>query len=214
MILSHKYRFIFIKTNKTAGTSVEIALSRFCGPDDVITPISPEDEVLRSESGGIGPQNHRDAEGRRKFYNHMSAPEIRRLVGDEIWTAYFKFCVERNPWDRVVSLYYWRNKEEPRPTITDFIESGALLALRSKGFNLYTIDGEVVVDRVLRYENLNAELDQVRRQLGIPAELDLPRAKASFRDDRRSYREILDPEQRRLIAERFREEIELHGYEF
>ncbi|MEL6382956.1 MAG: chondroitin 4-O-sulfotransferase, partial [Cyanobacteria bacterium J06626_18] len=32
MIISHEYKFIFLKTRKTAGTSIEIALSKFCGP--------------------------------------------------------------------------------------------------------------------------------------------------------------------------------------
>jgi hypothetical protein len=39
MIISHEHKFILLKTRKTAGTSIEIALSRFCGDDDVITPI-------------------------------------------------------------------------------------------------------------------------------------------------------------------------------
>ncbi len=34
MIVSHKYEFVFIKTKKTAGASVEIALSKFCGVED------------------------------------------------------------------------------------------------------------------------------------------------------------------------------------
>ena len=38
MIVSHGRRFIFIKTSKTAGTSVEMQLSKFCGPDDIVTP--------------------------------------------------------------------------------------------------------------------------------------------------------------------------------
>lgn len=53
MIVSHKYKFIFIKTAKTAGTSTEIALSRICGPDDIITPFMiSEDEELRMSMGG------------------------------------------------------------------------------------------------------------------------------------------------------------------
>ena len=41
MIVSHKYKLIFIKTGKVAGTSIEIFLSQHCGPEDVVTPIHP-----------------------------------------------------------------------------------------------------------------------------------------------------------------------------
>ena len=43
MILSRKFRFIFIKGRKVGGTSVEMALSTICGPDDIVTPITPID---------------------------------------------------------------------------------------------------------------------------------------------------------------------------
>ncbi len=58
MIVSHKHRFIFLKTNKTAGTSVEIALSKFCGPDDVIPPLIPEDEAKRAELGRLSEERN------------------------------------------------------------------------------------------------------------------------------------------------------------
>ena len=60
MILSHTRRFIFIKTRKVSGTSMEISLSKNCGGDDVITPISYEDELVRLDEGGCLPQNYGD----------------------------------------------------------------------------------------------------------------------------------------------------------
>ena len=47
MILSEKHKFVFIKGMKVAGTSVEMALSTLCGPHDIVTPISPIDELAR-----------------------------------------------------------------------------------------------------------------------------------------------------------------------
>ena len=46
MIVSHSRKFIFLKTRKTAGTSLEIALSKYCGPEDVLAPID-FDEGMR-----------------------------------------------------------------------------------------------------------------------------------------------------------------------
>jgi len=56
MIILHIHKFIFIKTRKTAGTSIEIFLSQFCGKDDILTPIG-EGESLRKEQN-IVPQNY------------------------------------------------------------------------------------------------------------------------------------------------------------
>jgi len=224
MIISHKYKYIFIKTSKTASTSIELALSRYCGDEDIITPVSPEDELERNRLGYRGPQNylpadvdcsHIDREAAKKhgFYNHISGKEIQHFVGEETWSSYYKFCFERNPWDRFISLYYWRCKAEPRPTIAEFLESKYPLMLRKHGFNLYTANGEIIVNRVCRYENLSEELEQVRVQLGLPEKLDLPWAKSSFRNDRRSYRDILSPKQQEEIGKLFNQEISMFGYE-
>lgn len=230
MIVSHRHKFIFFRTTKTAGTSIEIALSRFCGDEDIITPVRPKDEELRIELGGRGPGNFtvpfseysiRDwayvlrRRRRRAFYNHMPAKKVRRLLGEEVWSDYFKFCFVRNPWDRVISWYYWRNRVEPRPTISKFISSGALKRLNTEGYGIYTIRGEVAMDGVYRYENLQYEFESVcRKHLRINGDLTLPRAKAGHRDDQRHYRELLTDEDQIRIAKTFREEISLFGYEF
>ena len=230
MIVSHKYKFIFLKTNKTAGTSIEIALSKFCGPDDIITPISQEDEKTRENLGCRGPQNYlapiwnytakdvarllRRGIRKPKFYHHISAQVVKELMGEQVWNRYYKFCFERNPWDRLLSLYHWRCRTGQRPSITEFIQSDVPLVLKRKGFELYTINGEVVVDKVCRYEAIAEELEAVRVKLGIPDKLDLPQAKSRFRKDKRSYRELLDQNQQAKIAELFSEEIRLLGYEF
>lgn len=231
MILSRRHRFIFIKTNKTAGTSVEIALSKFCGPDDIITPIAAEDEAMRADLGFPGPQHHlatlaeyrvRDhfallLKRRRKlrFYNHMSAGEVRARVDSASWDAAFKFCIERNPWDRVVSLYYYHVRGDRRPPpFEDFVRSDAPLILKRRGIELYTIDGRIAVDRICRFEHLADDLELVRQHIGLPEPLELPRAKTQFRKENRSYREMYGKAERERVAALFADEIRLGGYEF
>jgi hypothetical protein len=230
MIISHKHKFIFIKTKKTAGTSVEIALSKFCGESDVITPISPKDEAIRAQFGYRGPQNHlipfwkysvRDwakflrKRKRRFLYPHSGARDVQQVVGDEVWNSYFRFCFERNPWDKVISLYFWRHKSEPRPPISEFIQSGkANLVGGPGGFDLYSINGEIVVDRVCLYENLEQEIEYLAQRLNLPEIPQLPRAKAEFRKDKRHYQAILSEEDRIKISRVFAREIAYFGYMF
>jgi hypothetical protein len=150
---------------------------------------------------------------RRKFVNHHPGWVIRARVARAVWRSYFKFCIERNPWDRMVSLYYWICQTEPRPTLSEFINSGAPLTLKRHGIQLYSIDGQAAVDEICRFENLAGDLEAIRSKLGIPEELTLPRAKSQFRK-KRGYRDNFSEEDRSKVAEMFADEIRLLGYEF
>jgi len=220
MILSHEHRFIFVKTGRTASTSTELALSTVCGPDDIITPTT--DERIRMEIGGLAPQNclksgspgyeHPNDRKNLLFYNHIGAGDIRALVGPETWDAYFKFCTVRNPWDRAVSAYLFVTND-PRPPITEFLASSGNAGFLTD-WHRYTIDNRVAVDHVVKYENLQAELDGIGDCLGFPNRLELPMAKAGRRVDKRTYREVLSDADASRIAEVCAKEIEAFGYTF
>jgi hypothetical protein len=230
MIISHKHKFIFIRTKKTASTSIEIALSEFLGDSDIITTIAKADEKTRSQLGYTGPQNYlipfssyktKDwrrlvIKGKRiQYTNHMDARSIRKLVGKKIWNNYYKFCFERNPWDKVISYYYWRHKTEPRPTISEFIHSGrAHILSASGGFDAYSIKGEIAVDRVCAYENLEEEMQHLAERIGLPGIPRLPNAKGGHRKDRRPYRDSLSDQDRIDISRIFAREIAYFGYTF
>ena len=75
MIVSHRLRLIFVKTRKTASTSVEIALARFCGDADIITRDTPADQALRDSLSVRGPQHEYGIPLR-----HYRAADWRRLL--------------------------------------------------------------------------------------------------------------------------------------
>ncbi|NNK49678.1 MAG: hypothetical protein HKP01_12465 [Gemmatimonadetes bacterium] len=225
MIISHAHRFIFIKTEKTAGTSIEIALSKYCGPDDVITTIVPEDEAVRTDLGYRGPQHYhvplsrytaldylRALRHRRRlrFRNHSSAQFIQRYIDPAVWDSYYKFTFERNPWDKVISYYFWWYRDDDSLSLSEFIASGEMGRMR--GFDLYSENSVPVVDDVFLFENLGPSMEELGRRLDLGETPELPRTKHGFRRDKRPYQEVLSAEDRSRIERVFAREIAYFGY--
>lgn len=235
MIVSHKHKFIFIKTRKTAGTSVEMALRAICGDEDIITPLVKKDEKKAEELGVKGTQNcHiplprysamdwislfkrifiRGKFKRLNYYNHMSAYDVKRYVGEEVWDSYYKFCFDRNPFDKFISLFYWVQWHEGRKynDFVDFIESDGLSM--TMGYDLYSINKTVAVDKVYKYEEMVESLEDVSRKLNLaePLKLFKYKAKGDVRKDRRPSNEVLNKEEQKILKIAFAREMELLEY--
>jgi hypothetical protein len=74
---------------------------------------------------------------------------------------------------------------------------------------------KIIIDRIVRFENLLPELRQVFAQLDIPFEGTLgATAKSEYRADRRPYQEVFNDQQRQIVEQAFAKEIQLHGYRF
>ena len=205
MIISHEKKFIFIKTEKTAGTSIEIALSKYCGPCDTITSVSPKDEELRAALGHRGPQHDQVPmrmwtlrDWRRAclrlrwptFHSHSGASRIEPFVSPEQWETYFKFCFERNPWDKIVSWYHWTYRHAPqKPTLDEFVMSGRFADV--KGRDLYKLRDRIAVDKIYRFEDMPAAMEDIAERLNLPEVPVLPRTKVSNKEKKGTYRDML-----------------------
>jgi len=200
MIVSHRYGFVFLKTRKTAGTSVELALRTVLGPDDIATPLSRDEERMAAARHIPGPQNYlrllRDIEpgkipdlfrslgnnlkrgnGNQRvpvlnpYRQHLNAYKARHKIGTTNWNRYFKFTIERNPWARTVSYYHWVCRNQTNPMpFTEFVTRGRGY-LNESNYSIYSIHGIPIADYWIRYETLKQGLDHVAAHLELPVNL-------------------------------------------
>ena len=200
MIISHRHKFIFIKTRKTASTSVEVFLSRICGDQDIVTPFG------RPEPGHE-PRNHTG------FRNHMTAAKVIDKIGLDTWREYFTFCIERNPWDKAVSSFWFRKYKGKTPeerTFDDFVRNDKLPV----DFRRYLQKGALLVNFIGKFETLEQDLQFVLDQIGADCEITLPRAKGVMRQDKKHYSAYYTEELAQIVRHRFRREISLLNYKF
>jgi Sulfotransferase family len=104
MIISHRYRFVFVHIHKTGGESVTGALEPFLGPSDILVT---DNDTLVTDNRAVA--TNALAMGIRTpnctLVKHSSADEIRCSLGDDLWTEYKKFTIVRHPVARAESLY-------------------------------------------------------------------------------------------------------------
>jgi hypothetical protein len=232
MIISHKHNFIFIKTVKTAGTSIEVFLSGICSEnaDDIVTPIFPavDGHCAKNYTGFYNPiydciykkdpnvlKYALNLRKRNKFYNHMGAWLVKHRISRKIWNSYFKFCVERNPWDKALSHYSMlKHRGQFDESFDEYLEQ-VPPCLNYPKYTSPFDSKNILVDSVIRYERLDEELDRTFARLGIPFDGSLTvKAKGNYRSEKKSYQEVYTDKQRRLVEELYRMEIELHNYKF
>ncbi|HEX7851105.1 MAG TPA: hypothetical protein VF485_15350 [Sphingomonas sp.] len=197
MILSFRHNFLFVRARKVAGTSVEIALSTLCGPDDISPPIVPVDERLRLELGGHC-ANYSDnptfeaayrglilstpperlihiARPPSRYRPHMSVTDVEAAYGQPL-DGFQLICVERDPFAKVISfLHMSRNFADYRAGEPDMAASiGDLSEALDQALDGGRLDILKSIDlyggrvpRVLRYERLVRDLALLAGELGV-----------------------------------------------
>jgi len=236
MLVSHGKHFIFTKTRKTAGTSVESYFEPYCILDEEWQPSDHRDEYV-SAGGIIGYRG--TTPNRFTYHAHMPAKTIRDLIGKDAWQRYFKFTVIRNPFDKLVSFYFWRKRAKWDRRFTHRLKTFTTRVLglghrsreveeakRIEHFrswisrqrvvpdrDTYFIDGEVCVDYFIRFEALHYGVKHVCDRLSIPFEpARLPEFKTGVRPNDIPVAEYYDREAEQIVRETYAWEFDQFGY--
>ena len=96
----------------------------------------------------------------------------------------------------------------------EFLKTRHLKGLKKRGYNIYTIDNEISIDKIYKFEDLKESLIHLQKKLSLPEEIILPRAKSKYRIDKRHFTEMFDDEEKLTIQDKFSDEIKLFNYSF
>ena len=207
MLVSHRHRFIFVKTKKTGSSTTELWLKRYCPPDDSL--MSPH---------RVG----RGAPGR----NHASAQEIHDVVGAEMWRDYLTIANVRNPWDKMVSLLFYRPARTARfdsgeLDITSMDQARRRLERLAATFRRSPCDailepGSPPIDRIIPLDRIEHDLQLIAAELGLPDRgQSLTRQKSLTRPEwARDWRPLYTDAAIESVARSYSDWIEAFGYRF
>jgi len=199
MIVSHKHKFIFFKPHKVAGTSVHLALSEFCGKDDIITRLG----IFRADHDQT---EYKPVSRNESVFTNHSTPEELRSKMPEIYSKYTKITIVRNPWDAAASAYWWHTKGK----IPFVIYLRKKYDLNNERY--YFSEGKPICDIYLRYERLEKDYQELCKKFGFEYR-ELPRTKTLTRSNR-EYRYLFNEKTKARIKDLNRQTIYNFGYRF
>ena len=168
MLVSHLRRFIYVKGSKVGGTSTEVFFQPACqDPDFPIRRVTPS---YVGPEGIVGARATLEPDGSTPFFTeHMLVNEIKKCLGEEIWTNYFVFSNIRNPFTAEISRAKHRarargrvlkDRNELMEDITQHVEDS-----NARGRQFLNRQSECNINAVVRFECLENDILRVAEKV-------------------------------------------------
>lgn len=145
--------------------------------------------------------------------------------------SYFKFTIVRNPWDRVVSAYhflkqgglnnndreFYKNELVNFDSFDDFVKNWLVYPENLKKYHHFQTQSHYILDKYNKVkldfigylENIDKDFEYICNKMNI--EVTLPNSNKS---NRNNYQDYYSDETRAIVAEVYKQDIELLGYDF
>jgi hypothetical protein len=210
MPYSPKHQYIFTHIMKTAGSSLVQRLEKSEDDRPLLLRGKPNLEI-----------NHVCGFNEKQSMEHLTPQQIRRVIGWHAFNTAFRFTIVRNPWDRVVSTYFWIRQGDPHadPRMKSYCEEHSFEDFaKEKSFfwpplqfpHVFNPKGQSHHHKVCRYENLENDLKDVFQSVGLDPE---PLGHKN-KTDHKPYTEYYTAESREAVAKKYAKDINSLGYQF
>lgn len=105
-----------------------------------------------------------------RFYNHISAKDVAIRIGAKKFSKLYKVAIVRHPFTRIISAYRYRLQKVDSyrsnpPSFEDWFRQEKSLFRPMTYFT--HIKSENVLNQIIKYEDLNANIDVFCNQLGL-----------------------------------------------
>ena len=148
--------------------------------------------------------------------------------------SYFKFTFVRNPWDRLVSAFFYVKNFDPKSNDRRFFDHYIGQNITFEGFVTKLADdnfwklmrkwehftpqneficnksGNICVDYLGRYESLDSDLKKIAEKLGVSYNSSKPINVSK----RGHFKDYYSTETRRIVGQRYTNDISLLGYDY
>lgn len=240
MLISPEHKFIFFKPLKCAGSSVEYTLLENCGEDALCTGGTEEE----SRQGYTSRNNefYENRELKTRFHSH-TWPDLflERIANPSAWKDFKKVSIVRNPWDSVVSWYWWTVSEQIVGDSLLIKEEDSKFQMQFKFetfLNLVSVHDSIrpeslkeratpldylskhneqfvddSIDFFIRFEKLQSSFNDACDYLGLKNR-QLARFKTKQRKIKRHYTEYYNSVSKSAVEMRFPETIRKFNYKF
>lgn len=196
-MISHKYQYIFIHIPKTAGNSIANFLINYC------------DNKIIIKDSNYGPDDGIQiiCEKNKKNIKHVKLSYYNKLYGDLILN-YFKFMIVRNPYDRIMSYYFWtKGNNDITFNKTEFINFIKTTPLTRFQYIYY--DKTI---KIIYYENMINELNNIELFKNLNLDfINLPNINLN-KNKTSSYDKFYDTELRDLVYNVFEKDFITFNY--
>jgi hypothetical protein len=153
-------------------------------------------------------------------WEHFGIGDVRKMIHKEVFNKLFKFSIVRNPWDRVVSDYFFcrlpmfenvdpeRYKLFQSLNFKEYVQRELFPYPQSK----FLCDNErLLMDFVGKYETLILDMQYIARRLHIEPPSEFPHKNQTSHEH---YSHYYDEETREIVDNYHQEDIKRFKYEF
>jgi len=173
--------------------------------------------------------------------DHVSLQELYDIMDTDEFNSFYKFAIIRNPYDRLGSIYnYALHVNEDRPTgkkpysmfdkkpFENFIlnlskykeicdsSNESYKGMFTSITDYLSVNGEIKINRVIPFENLNEDLKIIQKKLNLTSKVDggLPHLNQVTKHLKGSYKKWYTPEMVRIVNDVYEDDIKNFEFKF